>query len=153
MDLLKDKYIIVEIIPTSSKANTGFIAQISALKIDGLKLIDRFDYRVADNLLKNNDIKKLISYDNNMFNYVNNTYFIKEKFESWSNNYPLLLIEDTYTIDFLKDLDNSKELVYKYLNMEYTLDIFDRIIKKYNLVPSNHLVDLIYEALIYETNT
>jgi len=37
--------------------------------------------------------------------------------------------------------------------MEYTLDIFDRIIKKYNLVPSNHLVDLIYEALIYETNT
>lgn len=153
MDLLKDKYIIVEIIPTSSKANTGFIAQISALKIDGLKLIDRFDYRVDDNLLKNNDIKKLISYDNNMFNYVNNTYFIKEKFKSWSNNYPLLLIEYTYTIDFLKDLDNSKELVYKYLNMEYTLDIFDRIIKKYNLVPSNHLVDLIYEALIYETNT
>lgn len=153
MNLTRDKYIIVEIIPTSSKANTGFIAQISALKIDGLKLIDRFDYRVDDNLLKNNDIKKLISYDNNMFNYVNNTYFIKEKFKSWSNNYPLLLIEDTYTIDFLKDLDNSKELVYKYLNMEYTLDIFDRIIKKYNLVPSNHLVDLIYEALIYETNT
>ena len=152
MNLTRDKYIIVEIIPTSSKASTGFIAQISALKLDGLKLIDRFDYRVDDKFLKNNDIKKIINYDNDMFNYVDNIYFIKEKFKSWVKDYPLLLVEESYTKDYLKELDNKKELVYKYLDMDYSLDIFDRIIKKYNLVPSNHLVDLIYEAIIYENN-
>ena len=49
MDFNKDKYIIVEIIPTRSNSKDGFIAQISALKLEGLKLIDRFDYRVTDN--------------------------------------------------------------------------------------------------------
>ena len=50
MDFNKDKYIIVEVIPTRSSSKDGFIAQISALKLDGLKLIDRFDYRVKDEL-------------------------------------------------------------------------------------------------------
>ena len=36
--------------------------------------------------------------------------------------------------------------------MEYSLDIFEQIIKKYQLEPSNHLVDLLYEAIIYEGN-
>ena len=71
MDLQKDKYIIVEIIPTHSKSTKGFIAQISALKLDGIKLIDRFDYRVKDELIENDDLKQLISYDKNMFTYVN----------------------------------------------------------------------------------
>ena len=39
MDLQKDKYIIVEIIPTHSDPEKGFIAQISALKLEGIKLI------------------------------------------------------------------------------------------------------------------
>ena len=43
LNLEKDKYIIVEIIPTHSKAEKGTIAQISALKLEGLKLIDRFE--------------------------------------------------------------------------------------------------------------
>ena len=46
MDLQKEKYIIVEVIPTHSNSEEGFIAQISALKLDGIKLLDRFDYRV-----------------------------------------------------------------------------------------------------------
>ena len=37
MDLQKDKYIIVEIIPTYSTKDKGFIAQISALKLEGIK--------------------------------------------------------------------------------------------------------------------
>ena len=37
MNLEKDKYIIVEVIPTHSKADKGTIAQISALKLEGLK--------------------------------------------------------------------------------------------------------------------
>jgi len=152
MDLQKDKYIIVEIIPTHSKSAKGFIAQISALKLDGLKLIDRFDYRVQDKLIENIDLRRMLQYDKNNFTYVDNIYFIKEKFRQWVKDYPLLIIEDSYTLDYIGELSNKKELVYKYLNMEHSLDVFDRIIEKYHLQPSNHLVDLIYEAIIYEGN-
>ena len=152
MDLQKDKYIIVEIIPTHSNSEKGLIAQISALKLEGIKLKDRFDYRVTNKYIENQDIKDMISYDKKMFNYVNNPVFIKEKFKQWSKEYPLLLIEESYTKDYLKDLKNKKELVYPYLNLDYTLDIFERIKKKYSLQPSNHLVDLIYEAIIHEGN-
>ena len=152
MDLNKDKYIIVEIIPTHSNSEKGFIAQISALKLEGIKLLDRFDYRVEDKFINNDDLREIISYEKEKFNYVNNIYFIIEKFKQWSKDYPLLLIEDSYTLDYLKELDNKKELIYKYLDMEYSLDIFERIMKKYNLEPSNHLVDLLYEAIIYEGN-
>ena len=38
MDLQKDEYIIVEVIPTHSDSEKGIIAQISALKLKGIKL-------------------------------------------------------------------------------------------------------------------
>ena len=152
MDLQKDKYIIVEVIPTYSDSNNGFIAQISALKLEGIKLLDRFDYRVENRLIENEDIKRIISYDKNMFTYVDNIYFILEKFKQWSKDYPLLIIEDTYTKDYLKELENSKELIYPYLNMEYNNDVFNQIKDKDKLQPSNHLGDLLYEAIIYEGN-
>ena len=41
------KYIILEIIPT--KVSGGDVAQLSALKINGIKLEDRFDYRLDKN--------------------------------------------------------------------------------------------------------
>ena len=40
------KYIILEIIPT--KVLGGDIAQLSALKLEGLELKDRFDYRLCE---------------------------------------------------------------------------------------------------------
>ena len=92
------KYVILEIIPSTSKRETGNILQIQALKLNELKLIDRFDYRL--------DIP----------------------------------------------LNNPKESVFKHLNLEYSQDVFDKIINKYNLEPSNHLVDLLYEAIIYENS-
>ena len=49
-------------------------------------------------------------------------------------------------------LDNSKELIYPYLNLEHKYDIFNEIIDKYKLEPSNHLVDLLYEAIVFEKN-
>jgi len=152
MNLQKDEYIIVEIIPTHSNADKGFIAQISALKLKGIKLEERFDYRVDEKLIENKDLVALISYDKKSFTYIDNQYFIIEKFKKWVKNLPLLIIEESYTLDYLKELKNKKELVYKYLDMEYSLDIFERLIKKYSLQPSNHLVDLIYEAIIYEGN-
>lgn len=152
MNLQKDEYIIVEIIPTHSKAEKGFIAQISALKLKGIKLIERFDYRVDDKLIDNPDLKNLIKYDKKAFTYVDNIYFILEKFKKWAKDLPLMIVEEDYTLDYLKDLKNKKELIFKYFDMEYSLDIFERLMKKYSLEPSDHLVDLIYEAIIYEGN-
>lgn len=149
MNLHKDKYIIVEIIPTHSNSNDGFIAQISALKLDGIKLLDRFDYRVKDNLIENDDLKRLISYDKDMFTYVDNIYFIIEKFKQWAEDYPLLIIEENYTPNYLSELDNKKELIYPYIDMEYSLDVFDKIMDKYKIEPTNHLVDILYEAIIF----
>ncbi len=152
MNLQKDKYIIVEVIPTHSEKKKGFIAQISALKLEGIKLIDRFDYRVENKYIENEDLKRIISYDKDQFTYVNNIYFILEKFRHWIGDYPLLLLEETYTRDYLEDIENPKELIYPYLKMEYSLDVIDKIMEKYHLEPSNHLVDLLYEAIIYEGN-
>ena len=152
MNLQKDKYIIVEVIPTRSNAEDGFIAQISALKLDGIKLLDRFDYRVENKLIENDELKRMISYDKDMFTYVDNIYFIIEKFKQWVEDYPIMLMEENYTKDYLKEIDNKKELIYPHLGMEYSPDVFEKIIDKYNLEISNHLVDLLYEAIIYEGN-
>ena len=142
----------MEIIPTHSKKEKGFIAQISALKLEGIKLVDRFDYRVEDHLIENDDVKNMIQYDKKNFTYVNNIYFMIEKFKQWSKKYPILLIDNTYTLSYLEELENKKELVYPYLELEYTKDVFSMIMNKYHLTPSNHLVDLIYEAIIMEGN-
>ena len=152
MNLQKDKYIIVEIIPTHSQKEKGFIAQISALKLEGIKLIDRFDYRVENHFIQNEDLKEMISYDKNMFTYVDNIYLIPEKFKKWSEGYPLLILEESYTYDYLKELNNKKESIYPYLNLEYSIDIFEKILKKYPIKKTNHLVDILYEAIIYEGN-
>ena len=76
MNLLEDKYIIVEIIPTSSDSKKGIIAQLSALKLKGIKLIDRFDYRVNDKLVDNKDLLEIISYDKDNFIYTGDPIFI-----------------------------------------------------------------------------
>ena len=149
MNLHKDKYIIVEVIPTHSDNEKGFIAQISALKLDGIKLIDRFDYRVKDELIDNEDLRNLISYDKTMFTYVDNIYFILEKFKQWAEDYPILIIEEQYTPKYLSELNNKKELIYPYIDMEYSLDVFNKIMDKYKIEPTNHLVDILYEAIIF----
>ena len=152
MNLQKDKYIIVEIIPTHSNPEEGFIAQLSALKLEGIKLIDRFDYRVEDKFIENEDLRNMIKYDKKSFTYVNNIYFILEKFKQWAKDYPLLLLESNYTKKYLKEMKNKKDVVYPYLDLEDEPHVFDKILKKYNLEPSDHLVDLVYESIIYEGN-
>ena len=130
MDLQKDKYIIVEVIPTHSDNEKGFIAQISALKLDGIKLEDRFDYRVDDKFIENDYLRELIQYDKKQFTYVNNIYFIIEKFKQWAKDYPLLLLEEEYTKKYLSEMDNHKELVYPYFDLEFDNEIFNKIIDK-----------------------
>lgn len=152
MDLLKDKYVIVELIPTSSDSKKGIIAQLSALKLEGIKLIDRFDYRIDENLVNNKDLLEMISYDKENFKYTRDTSLIIEKFKEWVDDLPILLIENDYTKDYLKDINNQMELVYPYLNIDYNYDVFNIIMSKYQIAPSNYLVDIIYEAIIIESN-
>ena len=144
------KYIILEIIPTAVDPTKGEIAQLSALKLNGLELIDRFDYRLAEDKIKNIDIINMISYDKDGFTYEENTEKILSEFKVFIEDYDLLIIDNLYTFNYLEKIKNTKESVFKYLNMEYSDDVIDKMIKKYGLEPSNHIVDLLYEALIFE---
>ena len=146
------KYIIVEIIPTNPNPNIGEIVQISALKLKGLKLIDRFDYRLNLNKILIPDLIRILDYDIDKFNYLESGKDILDKFISWSENINLLIIDNEYTKDYLNDISNKKESIFKYLGLKYNDDIIEKIIEKYNLQPSNYIVDLLYEALIYQSN-
>ena len=149
-NLKNNRYVILEIIPT--KISNGDIAQISALKINKLKLEDRFDYRLDKDKIDVADILKITNYDNDKFKYVKTTNEIKRKFKEFIGNLPLLIIDNLYTNNYLECFKNDKYSIFDYLNLSVSDMVFDELIKKYNLVPSNHLVDLLYEALIMEYN-
>ncbi len=150
MNLKKEKYIILEIIPTSIRKENGVIVQLSALKLDGLRLIDRFDYRLNEEKVPLKDFIDMCSYDKESFNYVDSTDIILDEFKKWIGDHPLLIIDNEYTKNYLKDIDNNKESIFKYLNIENDDLAIDKIISKYNLEPSNYIVDLLYEAIIQE---
>ncbi|MDD3452970.1 MAG: hypothetical protein PHN42_01665 [Bacilli bacterium] len=149
-----NKYIILEIIPTSADPNKGEIIQLSALKIkkDDLNLIDRFDYRITDEKIPLTELLNLISYDKSNFVYKSTTKEIINDFIDWIEDIPLLIIDNIYTINYLKNIDNEKTSIFEYLNMKYHDNIIEDVIKKYQLRNSNYIVDLLYEALIYESN-
>ena len=146
-----NKYIIVELIPTTSKKETGDIIQLSALKVDNLSLIDRFDYRLNEDKIYFKKLLELIDYDKELFVYKNTTDEILNDFKEWCENYKILIIDNEYTKSYLKEFEN-KESIFEHLNMKYNDNIIDEIIEKYNLENSNYIVDLLYEALIYENN-
>lgn len=148
MDLNKERYIILEIIPT--KVSGGDVAQLSALKINGIKLEDRFDYRLDKNKINVPDILNMTNYDNDSFKYVKTTKALMKNFKKFIGYLPLLIIDNSYTRNYLEEFDNKKESIFKYLNLDMSDDVFDRLINKYNLEASNYLVDLLYEAIIKE---
>lgn len=147
-----EKYIIVEVIPEAISPEKGNLAQLSALMIDGIKLIGRFDYRLKEELVKNPDIRDITSYDKDDFTYVESTQEILEKFKKWSKKIKLLILDNEYTNNFLNDINNKKEFIGRYFDIEYSDDFIDKVIEKYKLQPSNYIVDLLYEAMIYESN-
>ena len=147
---LPKEYIIVEIIPSHSNSKFGFIVQLQALKIKNDKIIDRLDLRINEDLINNPDLVNMISYDEEMFTYLNNKEDILKDFIKFIGKDKLLIIDNYYTIDYLSKIKNKKESVFKYLDLELSDDVFDKIMKKYKLEPSNHLVDLLYEAIIFE---
>lgn len=146
------KYIIVEVIPTNIDPNKGELVQISALKLKGLKLLDRFDYRLNLNKILIPDLIRMLDYDNDSFNYLDSAKELLNEFNKWSEELDLLIIDNAYTKNYLKDLKNKKESIFKYLGMNYSDDVIDKIMNKYNIEPSNYITDILYEALIYEGN-
>lgn len=148
MNIKTDKFIILEIIPTNLKSKKGVIIQLSALKIDGLKLLDRFDYRLEDNFLPIIEMKSWIDYDKNSFKYVKTEKEILNDFKLFTENLPILILDNIYTKDFFDKFENNFYLITNFLELEYNEKIIEEIISKYNLQPSNHIVDLLYEALM-----
>lgn len=149
---MKNKYIILEIIPSNIDPKKGDIVQLSALKINDFKLIDRFDYRLNKDKVDNIDLLNMTSYDNDKFIYLDTTRKIMIRFKKWIEDYDLLIIDNIYTRNYLKNIKNNKESIFKYLDMQMSDDIIERMMDKYKLEPSNHIVDLLYEALINESN-
>ena len=150
MDLLNEKYVILEIIPTGIDRDYGEIVQLSALKLDGLKLIDRFDYRLNEEKVPIQEFIDMCSYDKDSFNYVDNTDLILDKFKEFVGDLPLLIIDNSYTRNFLNIFDNNKECVFNYMDINNNDNSIQEMINKYKLEESNYIVDLIYEALIRE---
>lgn len=150
MNIKKDKYIILELIPTNHKSKDGIIIQLSALKINGLKLEDRFDYRLFDESLPILEMKSIINYDNDNFTYVKNEEEILNSFKTFCDDYTILIMDNIYTKDFLDTFNNNIEYIFDYLNMKYSKNIINEIVDKYNLETSEHIVDLLYEALLME---
>ena len=146
------EYVILELIPTHSDSSKGKIIQLQALKIKDLNLIDRFDYRLNEDKITNKDLVNLISYDKDFFTYVDDDKDIIKEFKKWSKKLPLLILDNSYTNNYLSELNNKKESICNYLDTEYNDDIINYLIKKYNLEQSNHIVDLLYESMIMHEN-
>lgn len=148
---MNGKYIILEIIPTSTDPVRGDVVQLSALKLNGLELIDRFDYRINEEYVPLTEMLDMISYDKDKFVYKETTKEIMDDFGKWVEDHELLILNNSYTLNYLKDIPNMKKDIATYLNLLYTDDIIDVIMNKYHLESSDYIVDLLYEALIYET--
>ena len=148
MNLLNEEYIILEIIPTAIHPSKGDIIQLSALKIKGIQLQGRFDERLNERLIAIEDFKDLISYDKDSFTYKESTKEILEDFSKWIGDLPLLIIDNAYTENFLESIPNQKESIFNYLDTKYNDNIIEELIKKYNIEPTNYIVDILYESLI-----
>ena len=148
MDLLKDKYVIVEIIPTALSKDKGDIVEMTALKLDGIKLVDRFNCRLNKEKVVLKEFLDMCSYDDEAFIYFDTTKEILDKFEEFVGDLPILIIDNTYTLNYLSDLSNSKELVFPYLDLEFNDLVIQNMIDKYQLEASNYMVDLVFEAII-----
>ncbi len=150
MNLNKRKYIILELIPTSINPENGLIVQVSALKLNGIKIIDRFDYRLKEENIPFPQFIELLNYDKESFVYMDSDVDIMKSFKKWAKKLPILIIDNEYTRNYLSKMDNKIDSILDYLGESYSDDIIDKLIKKYNLEPSNYIVDLLYESLIKE---
>ena len=148
MDFNKDKYVILEIIPTAPTKDKGDIVELTALKLDGIKLVDRFNYRLNKDKVAIKEFLEMCNYDDELFTYKDNTDEILDNLKEFVEDLPLVLIDNTYTLNYLENFSNNKELVYPYLDIKHDNEAIQTMINKYKLEESNYLIDLVYEAII-----
>ena len=123
--MLPKEYIIVELIPNHSNAKVGFIVQLQALKVKNNQIIDRLDLRVTNDLIDNPELLNMISYDNEMFTYTSDKKTILNEFKKFIKKDKLLIIDNYYTLDYLKNIKNPKESVFKYLGLTFSDNVFN----------------------------
>lgn len=150
IDVKNKEYIIVEIIPTASTPDKGEIIQLSALKLKGLELIDRFDYRLQEEKLPIPEMQSWIDYDKDTFTYMDDSKKILKSFKKWVKGLPILILDEVYTPNYLNKIGSELISILPILKEEYSEDIIDKLSNKYHLEPSNYIVDLLYECLIQE---
>ena len=117
---LPKKYVIVEIIPSHSKARFGYIVQLQALKIKDDVIIGRLDLRLDESLINNYDLLKMTSYDKEMFKYTKKRNTILEDFKEFIGKDNLLIIDNDYTEAYLEEIENKKESVFKYMGLQFS---------------------------------
>ena len=151
MNLKNDDYVILELIPTGISKEKGDIIELTALKLHGLNLVDRFNYRLNEDNIAIPEFKNIISYDKDSFIYLETTDDILNTFKEFIGELPLLIIDNTYTNNFLSELPNNRESIFKYLDKEYDEKddhIIEDLIKEYDIEPTNYIVDILYESLL-----
>ncbi|MGI5841774.1 MAG: hypothetical protein ACOX6H_00540 [Christensenellales bacterium] len=148
------KYVILELIPTHSNPQYGDVAQLQALKIEDYKMLSRFDCRLEKSKIKIADLAEMISYDDDSFRKLSTTEEMMKQFSLWSENLPVYILKNGYTEAYLNHhkIFNEQVSILDELSMSLTPTIFDELIEKFNLQPSPHFVDLLFEALIAQSN-
>lgn len=137
------KGIIIELIP--DKIKNGDIIQISALKVRNNIIEERLDIRYLKSNLSY-DIQNMISYDNDKHKYLNSSLEMLNELKKFTNDYPLYIMSDNYTKNYLKDFKTLA--IEDILNEKYDINLIDNLKKKYNIQDTNYIVDILYEALI-----
>ena len=119
LDLNNNRYVILELIPTSLSG--GDIVQISALKLNGIKLEDRFDYRLDKSLVNVPELLEMTNYDNESFKYVKRSKTIINNLKKFIEDLPLLIIDNEYTNNYLEGIKNERINIFKYFFISYPL--------------------------------
>lgn len=147
MSKLPKSFIILELIP-SSRIN-GDLIEVNALRISDKKIIDRLNIRLDRDKVLNPDLLDMTSYDKENFQYFDSKDKIEKELKSFVKRTPIYHIFDGYTNNYLEYLSNKKHDILEVLNMKYHFDIIDEIINKYKIEPTKYLVDIFYEAMIF----
>lgn len=134
--------ILLELIPSKSK--DGDIIQIEALDIKNNEIIKRLNIRY---LAKNLDKKliDMISYDKEDHIYLDSTKEILKTLKDFAKDKTIYIMDNSYTKDYLEEFNTS--FIEEFLNEEKD-NFLEQMIKKYNIQPTNYVVDILYESII-----
>ena len=144
--LLKTRNEYLKILFNNSIADATYLDIITDKLIEKAVLIyqKRKEYIDYINLHINDYYKEIANDCGLVIKYVPNISI--EEYDSESIRKKL---KHTLKKNYLKELNNKKEIIYPYIDVEYSNDVFNKIMDKYKIEPSNHLVDILYEAIIF----